>query len=153
MKRRKALSYIRKMIDNPAIAYMLYYLEKDTDIRRNSVYIYHKYRRYIKSDCIILPVLDGKEAATAEDGTVHLLWFEGLQSKNPTTHILRNVYPSAVKSFVDTVIEDNKAEVRMMQFNCPNYHNPDIDDKVEAASKMLKTWMEGLQEVTDPETY
>lgn len=112
MKRRKAMHYLRKMIDNPAIAYMLTYNESNTNLRRNAVRIYYKYRRFMKANFLMIPILDHDDRP-AKENTFNVIIFDELTTKKPVVTKIYDMYPSAIHTAVDKISEDRSAEANI----------------------------------------
>lgn len=142
MKRRKAMHYLRRMIDNPAIAYMLTHFEADTDLRRNCVRIYRKYWRYMKSDTIILPYLG--DDVPIEDNTVNIIWFANLRTRCPSVTVLKNVKPVACNHLAN-LVENHEGNSVEFGFDTSVIDN----EKVGPVADMLRTWIESIRESDD----
>lgn len=145
MKRRKAMHYVRQMIENPAIAYMITYLEPGVDLRRQSVRIYRKYWRYMQADTIILPDFDPDPENPPEEGTVNMRLFSGLTTKHPKSYIVRNLYPTKIRDLKSSLEEDDEIKFNI-EFRCVK---PEIKGVDETASRMMKhinTWLEGVRD-------
>lgn len=137
MKRRKAMHYLRKMIKNPAIAYMLTYLEETTDLRKESVRIYRQYWKYMESDTIILPELD-PDSVKPKENTINMVMFTKLRTNNPKCYIMRDVYPASMST-----IRDNEV---CLNFKCSTFRNDSIEIASNQLLKVYDAWINGLKE-------
>lgn len=143
MKRRKAMHYLRKMVKNSAIAYMLTYNEPNTNLRRSAICMYYKYRRFMKADFIMIPILDPDPDRPAKESTVNAIVFDKLTTKNPVIMKVYNMYPSNVCTIADKVSEDRGKEVNI-SFTAQGIPAGLYAEKAASLSKMVHEWIKGI---------